>query len=297
MKKYLLLIIMALLGNIFAYAQRYVVNGKDGKIRVVEYHLVDGEWTNVKYAPDIYIENGYEFEAVPPVSKDKIVMEYNGKYYHVVFPEKELKLVDDMGAGEGLGFRNAMRNSFIGDWYLGSSPAKLALLLTIIALVVFIISLFKDDVIPVLRYIFVGSVSCVALIEAGAALSVGQDAYWWVNPDDVGYLVACGTLIPYSIAVVLQIYAIKIYNAMGKFDGAANVVAYILMGAGCVLCIISAVQVVINFLFALFTMLGFMWMLSQKSYSRDSSGKVYESDVLGTREIDKNALNNNGKGN
>ena len=225
MKKYLLLIIMALLGNIFAYAQRYVVNGKDGKIRVVEYHLVDGEWTNVKYAPDIYIENGYEFEAVPPVSKDKIVMEYNGKYYHVVFPEKELKLVDDMGAG-----------------YLGSSPAKLALLLTIIALVVFIISLFKDDVIPVLRYIFVGSVSCVALIEAGAALSVGQDAYWWVNPDDVGYLVACGTLIPYSIAVVLQIYAIKIYNAMGKFDGAANVVAYILMGAGCVLCIISAIR-------------------------------------------------------
>ena len=162
MKKYLLLIIMVLLGSIFAYAQRYVVNGKDGKIRVVEYHLVDGEWTNVKYAPDIYIENGYEFEAVPPVSKDKIVMEYNGKYYHVVFPEKELKLVDDMGAGEGLGFRNAMRNSFIGDWYLGSSPAKLALLLTIIALVVFIISLFKDDVIPVLRYIFVGSVSCVA---------------------------------------------------------------------------------------------------------------------------------------
>ena len=44
MKKSFLLLLMMLLGNLSVFAQRYVVNGKEGKIRVVQYELVDGKW-------------------------------------------------------------------------------------------------------------------------------------------------------------------------------------------------------------------------------------------------------------
>ncbi len=287
MKRFLLLLTVSLFACLIAEAQRYVVNGKDGKIRVVEYHLVSGEWKYVEGAPDIYIDNGYEFEAVAPVSKDKIVMEYNGKHYHVVNPEKELEIVDDMGSGEGLGFRNALRHSFVGRWYMTGQPAMIAGVFVLIAIVSLLILLFRNNPGPAAVRAFPVAMSFVALIEAGAALSVGQDAYWWVNPDDVGYLMAICTLIPFSVTVALQLKAIKIYKETGKFSGAANVAVYLLLGLGCILSVIAAVQVVINFLFALFCLLFLLWLSGQKTYSRDSSGNIYETGFTGTHKVDK----------
>lgn len=288
MKKYVLLLLAVLMSCLTITAQRYVVNGKDGKIRVVEYEKVNGKWGYVKYAHDIYVENGYEFEAVPPVAKDTIVMEYKGKFYHVVRPEKELKLVDDMGKDAGLGFTNFMRNTFVGKWYRTSVPGMIGVVCAVLALIAFIINLFKDNVPAVLRWLYAVPMSVVSVLEIGAFASIEAEAYWWVNPDDVGYLIAILMLIPFSITIAMQLYAFKLYKYVGQLEGATNVVVKILFGIGCVLAVITTIQVVMNFLFALFTAIGTLWLFGQKTYSTDSSGNTYETNILGTQKLDKN---------
>lgn len=289
MKKALLLLMAVLLGCLSVTAQRYVVNGKKGKIRVVEYEKVDGQWTCANKA-DIYIDNGYEFEAVPPVSEDQIVMEYDGKYYRVVFPEKELQLVDDMGKDSHLGFRNFMRNTFVGHFYKTSIPGLLGLACALIALVAFGIGIFKEEVPVFLRWGYAGGMCIVSILELGALLSIGIEAYWWVTPDDVGYLIAIVMLFPFSLTVAMQIYAFKLYKFMGEVPGNANIFIKILLGIGCVTAVIAAIQVVFNFIFSFFCLALMIWMGGQKTYSKDSSGNIYENSMFGSSKIDKSDL-------
>lgn len=274
------------MGCLAMSAQKYVVNGKKGKIRVVEYHMVDGHWTYVKGAKDFYVPNGYEFEPVPPVAKDTIVMQYEGKFYHVVFPEKELKLVDDMGKDSQLGFRNKLANSFIGKWYASSRPAVIGLILTVCALLALVVFLFSENIPGAFRTLFVASMCGISLLELGAFLSLHSDAFWWVNPEDVGYLMAIVTLIPFSITVAMQIFAIKIYNKMGNYDGVLDLCIKIILGLGIVLSIIDAISVIMNFLFAACLLVGAGWLLSGMSY-KDSAGNTIHTSPFGTYKTDK----------
>lgn len=287
MKKTVLLLLAVFMSCLSITAQRYVVNGKKGKIRVVKYEKKDGRWICADKREDIYIDNGYEFEAVPPVAKDTIVMEYEGAYYHVVFPDKDLELVDDMGKESHLGFRSALRNTFIGKWYRTLMPGLIGLVCTIVALFVFFVSIFKEKVPDILRWLYALPMSLVSLLEIGAFFSIYDEAYWWVNPDDVGYLIAIVMLVPFCITIAMQLYAFKFYKYVGHLSGVMDVVVRILLGVGCVLAVITAILVIKNFLFAFFGAIGVLWLFGQKTYSKDSSGNVYENSVLGQHKLDE----------
>ncbi|MDE6300820.1 MAG: hypothetical protein K2M19_03810 [Muribaculaceae bacterium] len=286
MKTRIIILFSLLLCSLAMSAQKYVVNGRKDKTRVVEYHMVDGHWTYVKGARDIYVPKGYEFEAVAPVSKDTIVMPYEGKFYRVVFPDKELKLVDDMGKDSHLGFRNKLSNTVIGKWYATGRPAVIGLILSACALLALVVALFRENVPAMFRALFVASMCGISLLEVGAFLSLHTDAFWWVNPDDVGYLVAIMTLIPFSVTVAMQVFALKVYNMMGNYEGALNAIVKIILVIGIVLSFIFAIAVIMNFLFAACLLIGAGFLFSGMSY-KDSAGNTIHSSALGTYKTDK----------
>ena len=287
MKKWLLFLLVMWLGSLSAMGQRYVVNGKEGKIRVVQYELVDGRWEDAKPPKDIYVENGYEFEAVPPVSDDEIIMEYEGKYYHVIWPDKELEVVDDMGKDAHLGLKNKLRNSVLGDFYFTSTPAIAGLVLTLLALIVFIMGVFEKSSPYFLRLLFVIFVCGIALLEFGAALTLGSDAYWWCNPDDVGYLRAVPFTLLFGVTLALQYNSLKMYKVVGRLDGAGDVMVYVVCGLGMVVATIAFIGVLKNFLFVVCCAVFLFWFFGKASNARhrttDESGRTIHVNDFGTR--------------
>lgn len=287
MKRTLLIWAILQLCALSLMAQRYVVNGKEGKIRVVQYELVDGKWEDAKPPKDIYVENGYEFEAVPPVSDDCIIMEYEGKYYHVIWPDKELEVVDDMGQDTHLGLKNKLRNSAAGAFYFSSTPALAGLVLTVLAIIVFVMGIFEDNAPRFLRLIFVTCIGGITLLELGAALVLGSDAYWWCNPDDVGYLRAIAFTLLFGITLGVQYGSLKMYKVVGRLDGAGDVVVCIVFGLGMVVATIAFIGVLMNFLFAvccaIFTLLFFKTAGRGRNRRVDENGQTYYVNDLGVK--------------
>lgn len=287
-QKSLLIIVITLLGCLSVAAQRYKVNGKEGKIRVVEYELTDGQWGYVKGAADAYVPNGYEFEAVPPVSDDEIIMQYKGKYYHVIRPEKELQLIDDMGKDSHLGIKNSLRYSAVGDFYFSSTPALAGLTLTLLSFIVFLMALFEKKPPYFMSLIYAVCICGITCLELGAALSLGADAYWWCNPDDVGYLKAIVFTLLFGLTITLQFYSLKIYKITGKLHGFGNLVVYVLCVVGMLAAAIAFIGVLKNFLFVLFCAIFTIFLFSMvgsSSYKRkDHNGKTYYVDGFGIKK-------------
>lgn len=287
MNKIVILLLLIIAAVLPTQAQKYQVNGKDGKIRVVEYVLNEGEWECKQQGKDIYIENGFEFEAVPPVSKDKIVMEYEGSYYHVVFPDKELKLIDAQGQENVLGFCNKLRNSWLGAIFLTEIPAEICFLFGVIALLLMIISLKFEKTPKWMRIAFASCLSFISVFEIAAFFSVGSDAYWWCNPDDVGYLKAIGTTLLFSIVAVIQIYGIKLYKFIGTVDGPAHGLFMAFCGIGAVAAVLASIGVLMNFLFAVCCLIFGIWLFSTAGKGRnkrtDQNGNTYYVDDFGVK--------------
>lgn len=287
MKSRLWWMLVLFLGSLSVAAQRYVVNGKEGRIRVVQYELVDGQWQDAKPPKDIYVPNGYEFEAVPPVSEKNVIMEYEGKYYHVIWPDKELKLIDDMGRENVLGLRNRLRNSFLGEFYFTSVPPLLGLALTVVALIVFVMGIFERSAPRFLRVVFAVCVCGIALLELGGALALGSDAYWWCNPDDVGYLRAIPFTLLFGLTLAVQYNSIKMYKTVGVLRGAAHTLVYVVCGLGMVVATFAFIGVLMNFLFAACCALFLFWFFGKAGNTRhrriDHDGKTIHVNDFGTK--------------
>lgn len=287
-QKLVLIIAITFLGCLSAAAQRYRVNGKEGKIRVVEYELTDGKWDYVKGAHDIYVENGYEFEAVPPVSDDEIIMEYNSKYYHVIWPDKELQLIDDMGKDGHLGIKNRLRYSVMGDFYFSSVPALAGLTLTLLSFIVFLMAAFEKKTPYFMSIIYAVCICGITCLELGAAISLSSDAYWWCNPDYVGYLKAILFTLLFGLTIALQFYSLKIYKIVGELRGFGNSVVYLMCIVGMVAAAIAFIGVLKNFLFvifcAIFTLFFFGKARSGSNRRIDGNGNTYYVDDLGVKK-------------
>lgn len=307
MKKYLILLIAIIAPGMMAFAgdtgktQRYEVANKSGKARFVQVEPADGHWKYVKRDYDMYLENGTIIEAFEiPARKDYnyagsgfvhqegLVFEYEGNYYKVVFPDKDLKPVNEKGeATTSLGIRNYLSNTWLGDWYRTSKPGLIALFCAIFSAIFLIWRFFKGDEAPMfMRWCYAVPLCVISILEIGAAFSLGTDAAWWVNPDDVGYWIATPLLIPYCIVAAMMVFSVKNYRFVGEVEGPADMVITILLYIGIVLTVISAIFVVINFLFAACLLIFAAWMFKGTD-SKDHRGNTINSGPLGTYETDK----------
>lgn len=307
MKKYIILLIALISPMMMAFAEdfgetkRYEVANKSGKARFVEVEPADGHWKYVKRDFDMYLDNGTIIEAfeIPKrddlnyagtkfVHRKELVFNYEGKYYIVVFPDKDLKPVNEKGeTTAGLGIRNYLSNTWLGDWYRTSKPGLIALACAFFSLIFLIWRLFKGDEAPMfMRWCYAVPLCIISLLEIGAAFSLGTDAAWWVNPDDVGYWIATPLLIPYCIVAAMMVFSVKNYRFVGEVEGLADMVITVLLYIGIVLTVISAIFVVINFLFAACLLLFAGWMFKGTD-SKDFSGNTINSGPLGTYETDK----------
>lgn len=307
MKKYLILLVILLTGISYAYAesqepktQRYVVANKKGKARFVPVEREGDYWKFAQPREDIYIENGVELEGfdIPEESSlnysgthyvysGGIVVSYEDKYYLVVFPKKDIKPINEKGeVTGGLGFRNYLSNTALGDFYRTPGPGVLGLVCAFVAAIFMFWGLFKENVPAFIIWGFSVPVCVISLLEIGAAFSVGTDAAWWVNPDDVGYWIATPLLIPYALVAALMIFSYKIYSELGKLDDPANNIVSALMFIGIGLTVISAIFVVINFLFAVCMLIGAAYIFKGVSY-KDAGGNTINSGPLGTTKTDK----------
>lgn len=305
MKKIITLFILVLTGISFGFAenQRYAVSNKDGKARFVPVERADDNWKWVEPRVDIYLENGVEVEGfeinpdeslnykgTPYVCRRSFIIEYEGKYYVSPFPEKDLSPIDENGEiTTGLGIRNYLSNTFLGDFYKTKIPGLIALLCSLISGIFVIISIFKDNVPVFVRWAFAMPLCIVSLLEIGAAFSLGTDAAWWVNPDDVGYWVATPLLIPYSLVAALMVFSYKLYGFVGKVDGLANIIISVMLIIGIVLTVISAIFVVVNFVFAVCMLIGAGYLFQGVTYKtaggdtivRNITGSAYRTDRYG----------------
>lgn len=302
MKKYLLFILLILSGLSFSFAetQRYVVANKDGKAKFVPVVKEGDKWKWEGVNNDLYVENGTEIEAfeikgdrslnymgTPYVYRESMIAEYNGKYYVVVFPDKDLKPVDEEGnLTSGLGIRNYLSNTKLGDFYRTEAPGLLALLCGFISgvILIFRIKTLKDTFL--MRWMFAIPLCTITVLEIGAAFSVGTDAAWWVNPDDVGYWVATPLLFPYALVAVLMIFSYYLYNYMGRVDGPANVIVSALLIIGIVLTVISVIFVIINFLFTVCMLIAMAWMFKGIDV-KNADGSTTNIGPLGSYRTDR----------
>lgn len=307
MKKYLIFLIMLMTGISYVYAdsqtretQRYVVAGKKGNTKFVPVEPEGDKWKYVNNKEDFYPENGLEFDGFkvekdrslnykgsPYMYHDGIIAEYEGKYYWAVFWEKDLKPVNEKGeVTSGLGVRNYLSNTFLGDFYRTKTPGLIALICAFISGIFAILSIFKDRVPAFYRWAYAIPMCIISLLEIGAAFSLGTDAAWWVNPDDVGYWIATPLLIPYAIIAAMMIFSYKLYGFVGNVDGLANTIITILLIIGIVLTVISAIFVVVNFLFAACVLVFAGWMFSGISHD-DKDGGSTNFGPLGTYKTDR----------
>lgn len=312
MKKYLIFLIMLLIGISYSFAenqevktQRYVVANKKGKARFVPVEKDGENWRWVTNAdgssvPDVYLENGVEVEGFEIPRNDKMkdidskvvyrggfVVVHEGKYYIDPFPDKDIKPINEKGeVTAGLGIRNYLSNTFLGDFYRTKTPGLIALICAIISGLFAILSIFKERVPVFYRWAYALPLCVISLLEIGAAFSLGTDAAWWVNPDDVGYWIATPLLIPYAIVAAQMVFSYKLYGIVGHVEGLADVVITVLLIIGIVLTVISAIFVVINFLFAAFTLIFAGWMFKGVSY-KDAAGNTINSGPLGSYKTDK----------
>ncbi|MDE5744415.1 MAG: hypothetical protein K2H84_01985 [Paramuribaculum sp.] len=302
MKKILIFLILILTGISFAEAenQKYVVSNKKGKARFAQVEKDGENWKYVRNAPDIYLDNGVEievFEIDPDESLNypgthylynhSYLCEHEGKYLQVINPKKDIAPIDENGnITSGLGIRNYLSNTPIGDFYLTSTPGLIALVCAFISGLILILSLFKENVPVFMTWAYAIPLCFISLLEIGAALSLGTDAAWWVNPDEVGYWIATPLLIPYAIVAALMVFSYKNYGFMGKFDGPANTVVSTLLIIGIGLTVISAIYVIFNFLFAAFMLIGAGWIFKGMEY-KDSGGNTINTGPLGTYKTDR----------
>lgn len=302
MKKYLLFIILVLTGIScsFAETQRYVVANKKGKAKFVPVVQEGEKWKWEGVNKDIYVENGTEVEGFE-IKEDRslnykgsdyvynksLIVDYNGKYYVVVFPDKDLKPVDENGnLSSGLGIRNYLSNTILGDFYRTSKPGLLALLCAIVSGTILISLAVFTKITFLMKWMFVLPLCVISLLEIGAAVSLGTDAAWWVNPEDVGYWIATPLLIPYSIVAALMIFSYKLYGFIGKVDGPANTVITVLLIIGTVLTVISAIFVVINFLFSICMLIGAAFLFRGMDV-KNADGSTTNISPLGSYRTDR----------
>lgn len=306
MKKFIVFFILMLTGISYSFAenqedketQRYVVSNKDGKSRFVPVAQDGDKWKWDGTA--IYVENGIEVEGFyipeddslnykssPYIYNKTLIVEYEGKYYAVIFPKKDLKPIDENGnLTSGLGIRNYLSNTFLGDYYRTTNPGLIALLCAFISGIIAIISIFKENITNFMRWAFVIPLCVISALEIGAAFSLGTDAAWWVNPDEVGYWIATPLLIPYALAAALMIFSYKIYGFLGHIDGPAGTTISVLLIVGIVLTVISAIFVVINFLFAACMLIFAGWLFAGMNVKNNDGGTT-NIGPLGTYKTDR----------
>lgn len=309
MRKLILIFIMISVGIAYTYAsaenqdvevKSYVVSNKKGKARFVPVEKDGDNWKWVKSGKDLYLENGVEltgfeiprndalnYKGSNAVYRGGLVVSYEGKYYIVPFPEKDIIPVDEKGElTSDLGVRNYLSNTKLGDFYRTWTPGLIALGCAIFSAIFLFIGIFRDKVPMFIRWCFVTPLCIISLLEIGAACSLGTDAAWWVNPEDVGYWVATPVLIPYSLVAVMMVFSYKLYGIVGKVEGVANIVVSAFLIIGTILTVISAIFVVIDFILAVCILLGAGWMFKGID-SKDFSGNTINSGPFGTYKTDK----------
>ena len=311
MKKYLVFLILLLTGISYSFAegqeaqetQRYVVSSKNGKAKFVPVEKDGDKWKWKGINNDLYVENGTEvvgfkveknrslnYSGSPYVYRESLIAELDGNYYVVVFPEKDLKPVKESGelsSDSGLGIRNYLSNTRLGDFYRTPLPGLLALFCIFISGIVLIYFIFKDKDSEVVKWAFALPLCLISLLEIGAAFSVGTDAAWWVNPEDVGYLIATPLLIPYALIAAFMVFSYRLYGVIGHVDGPGNIVISALLFIGIGLTVISAIFVVINFLFAACLLIFAGWLFGGNTF-KNLDGSVTNSGPLGSYRTDRN---------
>lgn len=311
MKKILLFLLLSITGISFSLAenqenqenqkiQRYVVASKNGKTKFVPVIKDGDKWKWKGVNNDLYLENGIEVEGFeikednslnykgsPYVYNKSLIAEYEGQHYVVVFAKKDLKPIDENGElTSGLGIRNYLSNTLLGDFYRTTTPGLIALLCGFISGLIVIVCLFKENVPDFLKWVYAVPLCVISLLEIGAAFSLGTEAAWWVNPDDVSYWIATPLLIPYAVIAAQMVFSYKLYGFVGHLDGASNTIISALLITGIVLTVISAIFVVINFLFAACMLIFAGWLFGGMNI-KNSDDSTTNIGPLGSYKTDR----------
>lgn len=292
----LLLLITYCIG--FCNAQRFIVDSRKGSEKFAMVQKSDGEWKNVVPLKQIVLPNGYEFESING-DDYPLVFEYEGKLYaatkYHTSNVKTVKLLDSQGKNVE-DIKKYRGNSIFGKFYFSTDAGYIALACGGISFLFLIISLQiwlrREKGCPAFfRWAFGLPLTVIAIIELVALLTVGREAYWWVNPDAVGYFLALFWLLPYSIIVLMQCGAIWIYRFLipeDKDNSIFDNVLIVIMGIGLVVAVIGFIQVVLEFVMAVAYLILLCFLAAPISgmVYKDRQGNKFVETGLGRQRVD-----------
>ena len=278
-------------------AQRYIVDSRKGNEKFAMVQKINGEWKMVTPLYQVTLPNGYEFESING-DDYPIVFEYEGSFYEVTkyytSNVKTVKLLDSQGKNVE-DIKKYRGNTIFGKFYFSTKAGYLALacggLSFLFLIISFQIWLHREKGCPSLfRWAFGLPLAVIALIELIALFTVGKEAYWWVNPDVVGYLAAFFWLLPYSVVVLMQCSVIWIYRTLipeGEDNSIVDIILLVILGIGIVVAVIGFIQVILEFVVAVFYMIFLCFLgapISGVVY-KDKYGNKYVNSGLGRQSV------------
>ena len=222
MKKFLLILVVAISSVVSANAQKFVVDPLfSDSSDCYEVVLKDTVWCSSGNYKPLWLPKGYEFENVNSrLTDNKIVLQYKGKFYEI--SHSELVFSDDNpdDIENPLSEKAQTRHSLIGRFYLSLYPISMMMILLLVAAAMSLI--YIKTKIQVLRMptLFAVPIAILlaSLIEVFGVMALGDDFFWWCDFDKNGFFASLLLLIPFAAAVAFQLYSIKLYEKV-IFDG------------------------------------------------------------------------------
>ena len=298
MKKLIVLFVLITSCVCLCSAQRFIVDSRKGSEKFAMVKKTDGEWKNVEPLKQVVLPTGYEFESING-DDYPLVFEYEGHTYaatkYHTSNVKTVKLLDSQGK-DVKDIKKYKGNTVFGKFYFSTKAGYLALACGGLAFLFMVISMLiwvnREKGCPAFfRWAFAVPLAAVGLIELIALFTVGKEAYWWVNPDSVGYFLAIFWLFPYSIIVLMQCGAIWIYRFLipeDKENSILDNILLVIMGIGMVVAVIGFIQVILEFVVAVFYMIFLCFLAAPVSGAvyKDREGRKYVQTGLGKQRVD-----------
>lgn len=219
MKRIFTLVALLLIGAASLSAQIFEVApwGDDNALAFIAHQNETGEWS-LDMNQSVRLDKGFEFERIDERDRYYIFI-HEGKHYGIYNGYLKFSSKNPDKAENPLSEKQQKRDSLLG-WFYGSMAAVIVMVATMVIAALISLLHFKAGfpnrafvlkVIP-------GAILLNSLILIYGQITFGSEIFWWCDYDRYGFFGSLFRVIPFVLALLVQICSIKIYERV-LFEG------------------------------------------------------------------------------
>lgn len=223
MKRFFLLVVALVAYLMPLSAQEFIINPWGGD--EVECSLMskgeDGKWEFVYEDKKTTFPEGFTFTAIDSIDDNNyFVFEHEGKFYSAKSKDLQFSPNNPDDVENPLSEKVQKRASLAGDFYGSMAAAYVVLLLLATAAIVTFIYRFLHIKLlrPIVLTAIPAAILLMSLIIIFGYWKFESDIFWWCDYDRYGFFSSLFRVIPFMLAVLAQVYSIRLYENV-IFDG------------------------------------------------------------------------------